>query len=143
MKDKSMLNELFPDGNHLIEEAIAAYYAEGSKKNLVGVLTAIRQRMHEDGQFLFPIVMNPENKDVVAFCTLTTRDGKRWNAAFTSQEEFEKGSPCDLAPNFIDRGLKLTLVSNVAGIIINPWGQSFMLTKELIQMMFDADGYPG
>ena len=26
------------------------------------------------------------------------------------------------------------------GIIINPWGESFMLTKELIQMMFDADG---
>ena len=135
-----MLNELFLEGNRLIEESIAAYYAEGSKENLVGVITAIRERMHADGQLLFPIVMNPENENEVAFCTLTTKDGKRWNAAFTSQEEFEKGDPCDLAPNFIDRGLRLTLESNVAGIIINPWGQSFMFTKLLIEMMFKADG---
>ena len=135
-----MMNELFPEGNQMIEKAIADYYAETDKVNLVFVLAAIRRRMHADGQFLFPIVTNPENENEAVLHVLTSGDGKHWYAAFTSQEEFEKGEPCDAAANFIDWGLKLTLESDTDGIIINPWGQSFMLTKELIKKMFSADG---
>ena len=32
------------------------------------------------------------------------------------------------------------LQTEATGYIINPWGQSFLLTKELIQMIIDADG---
>ena len=36
--------------------------------------------------------------------------------------------------------MKACLDTDAAGYIINPWGKSFMLTKELIEMIFKADG---
>ena len=66
--------------------------------------------------------------------------GKLWNAAFTSQAEFEKGAPSGVISNFIDSSMKFCLESETEGFIINPWGQSFLLAKELIEMIFQADG---
>ena len=34
------------------------------------------------------------------------KDGKLWNAAFTSQSEFEKGAPSRVISNFIDSSMK-------------------------------------
>lgn len=66
--------------------------------------------------------------------------GKLWNAAFTSQAEFEKEAPSGVISNFIDSSMKFCLESETEGFIINPWGQSFLLAKELIEMIFQADG---
>ena len=72
------MHELFPEENRLIEDEIAAYYAKSDKMNLVFVLTAIRYRMHADGQFFFPIVTNPENENEAVLHVLTSSDGKHW-----------------------------------------------------------------
>lgn len=40
----------------------------------------------------------------------------------------------------MDSILKAGLDMEAEGFIINPWGQSFMLPKDLIKMIFDADG---
>lgn len=60
--------------------------------------------------------------------------------AFTSHEEYAKGQPSEIISNFIDSTLRSSMDMDIAGFVINPWGQSFMLTKELIEMMFKADG---
>ena len=130
----------FLDGNERIEAAISEYYSEDSTENLVGILDVIRQRMHEDGHFLFPVLADDENPDSFSFRTLQTADEKFWQPAFTSQDELEKGEPTDVISNFIDTSLKASLGSELEGIIINPWGNSFMLANELIQIMLDADG---
>ena len=130
----------FLDGNELIEEAIEKYYADGNKDNLIAVLDAIRQRMHADGHFLFPVIVDEEDENRFSFQAIQTKDGKLWNAAFTSQAEFEKGAPSRVISNFIDSSMKFCLESETEGFIINPWGQSFMLAKELIEMIFKADG---
>ena len=41
--------------------------------------------------------------------------------------------------NFIDSTLKLLLESEADGFIINPWGLSFLLSKELADMIIKAD----
>lgn len=133
-------HDSFLDGNELIDGAIASYYADGSKDNLVAVLDAIRQRMHADGHFIFPVIMDEEDENRFSFQVIQTKDGKLWNAAFTSQAEFEKGAPSRVISNFIDSSMKFCLESETEGFIINPWGQSFMLAKELIEMIFKADG---
>ena len=133
-------HDSFLDGNELIDGAIASYYADGSKDNLVAVLDAIRQRMHADGHFIFPVIMDEEDDNRFSFQVIQTKDGKLWNAAFTSQAEFEKGAPSRVISNFIDSSMKFCLESETEGFIINPWGQSFMLAKELIEMIFKADG---
>ena len=136
---KSSFHDPFLAGNELIEEAIDRFYMDSCKKSLVGVLEAIRQRMHADGHFMFPVVSSDDGKSF-AFRTVQMKDGKEWVAAFTSPTEHEKGEPSEIVSNFIDIMLKEALTSDHSGFIINPWGKSFMLAKELIQMIFKADG---
>lgn len=133
-------HDSFLDGNELIDGAIDRYYEDGSKDNLIAVLDAIRQRMHADGHLIFPVIMDEEDENRFSFQAIQTKDGKLWNAAFTSQAEFEKGAPSRFISNFIDSSMKFCLESETEGFIINPWGQSFMLAKELIEMIFKADG---
>ena len=136
---KSSFHDPFLAGNELIEEAIDKFHADSCKENLVGVLDAIRQRMHADGHFMFPVASSEDGKGF-ALRTVLTKDGKEWVATFTSPAEHEKGEPSEIVSHFIDTMLKEALDSDNAGFIINPWGKSFMLAKELIEMIFKADG---
>ena len=129
----------FLDGNELIEEAINAYHAEATKENLCAVLEAIRTRMHQDGHFMIPVIASEDGRDF-AFRSVHTNDGKEWLVAFTSPAEHAKGQPSQIISNFIDVTLKGCMNAGSPDFVINPWGQSFMLTKELIGMILKADG---
>lgn len=132
--------DTFFGGNEMIEAAIDQYYKESSKEALITILDVVRQRMHADGHFIFPVLVDEEDENRFAFRTIQTKDGKIWNVAFTSYEEYEKGEPCHVIPNNIDSSLKFGLETKTAGFIINPWGKSFLLGKDLIEMIFKADG---
>ena len=133
-------HDTFLEGNELIEAAIDRYYKESSRETLIAILDTIRQRMHADGHFIFPVLVDEEDENRFAFRSIRTKDGKIWNAAFTSHAEYEKGEPSRVISNFIDSSMKFCLESETAGFIINPWGKSFMLGKDLIGMIFEADG---
>lgn len=148
----------FLDGNSIIEEAIAHFYDEQSRDNLIAVLEAIRRRMHEDGHFMIPVIppqaaidmLDLEHTRVGDTVTsgedlhfklqhIETKDGRQWLVAFTSEEEYRKGESSSIISNFIEGYLKGCRNMDGAGIIINPWGNSFLLTKELINLILDAD----
>lgn len=129
----------FLDGNELIEAAIHAYHAEATKEKLSAVLEAIRQRMHEDGHFMIPVLASEDGTEFT-FRTVQTNDGKEWLVAFTSPSEYEKGQSSQIISNFIDAMLKACVDTKNNGFIINPWGESFILTAELINMILKADG---
>ncbi len=133
-------HDTFLDGNELIEAAIEQYYKESSRENLIAILDTIRRRMHADGHFIFPVLVDEEDENSFAFRSIQTKDGKIWNAAFTSHAEYEKGQPSRLISNYIDSSMKFCLESETAGFIINPWGKSFLLEKDLIEMIFKMDG---
>ena len=128
----------FLEGNEIIEETIAKFHKDQSKENLIAVLESIRTRMHADGHFLIPVIANPTG-DEFSFCTLKVHDGTPMMVAFTSPEEFEKGERVQVISHFIDALLKAVIDNNENGFIINPWGQSFLLTRELIEMIFHED----
>ena len=155
-------SDRFPDdfltGNVLIEEAVARYCLDSSGENLAGVLDAILRRMRSNGHFLIPVVpvgessgrMDPELAkpgDAVTVPEelhfklqhIRSKDGKTWLAAFTSQEEYEKGETSSLVSHFIDVFLEGCADMQEAGVVINPWGQSFPLTKDLIRRILDAN----
>lgn len=136
---KNLFQDPFLEGNELIETAIEHFYAEGSRETLVAVLDAIRTRMHADGHLIFPVAEEDDGKKY-SLCALKSQDGKLWQAAFTSQAEYEKGEHSQVLSHFIDSTLRSCLDSDLAGVVINPWGRSFQLTKELIGMIFKADG---
>lgn len=132
-------HDTFLDGNELIEAAIDRYYNDRSKETQIAVLDTIRQRMHADGHFVFPVLVHGEDEDTFSFRTVQTKNGKIWNVAFTSHEEYEKGRPTRVVSNFIEFSLKFCLKSPEAGFVINPWGKPFFLSKDLIEMIVKTD----
>ena len=134
-------HDTFPDsfltGNSIIEDAIARYYEESNQDNLLAVVNAILYRMHATGHFLIPAVTQ---EDGVSFDLhhIQANDGKMWLAVFTSPEEYEKGQKASVLSYFIDAFLEFCADMQEEGIIINPWGQSFLLTKDLIKLLLQV-----
>lgn len=134
-------HDSFPDsfltGNSIIEEAIARYYEESNQEYLLAVVNAILYRMHANGHFLIPAVTQ---EDGVSFDLhhIQANDGKMWLAVFTSPEEYEKGQKASVLSYFIDAFLEFCADMQEEGIIINPWGQSFLLTKDLIRLLLQV-----
>ncbi len=130
----------FLEGNEIIEEAIATFHKDQTRENLIAVLEAIRTRMHADGHFVIPVEIN-EGEMTYSFRGLNTNDGNTWNVVFTSRKEFEKGQPSRVISHFIDAALKACAAADAMGFIVNPWSDdAFMLSKDLIQTILDADG---
>lgn len=131
----------FLDGNVVIENAIAEYYQENSNEKLFAVVQSIYQRMHEDGHFLIPVMtQEAETGPEFTLHTIQTQDGQQWLVAFTSEDEFHKGQKSQIIGNFIDEMIRMCMESSDApGFIINPWGQSFLLTRDIMQFMLDTD----
>lgn len=155
-------HDVIPDdiltGNVLIEEAIARYYDASTQQNLIGVLDAILQRNRAGGHFLIPVIPPQAMFDMIDIDhvkvgdTVTsqeemhfklhhiqTNDGKMWLVAFTSDEEYRKGEAASVINNFIGSMLEGCAEMSEEGIIINPWGQSFLLTKDLIKLIIQVD----
>ena len=107
----------FLAGNSIIEEAIGKYYQENSQDNLYAVVSAILYRMHANGHFLIPAVTQ-EDGTSFELHHIQSNDGKMWLAVFTSHE--------------------FCADMQEEGIIINPWGQSFLLTKDLINLLLQV-----
>ena len=154
-------HDVFPNdiltGNILIEEAIARYYNASTQQNLLGVLDAILQRDYAGGHFLIPVIppqalFNMVDIDHVRVGDTVTNqedmhfklhhiqpaDGKTWLAAFTSEEEYKKGEAASIISHFIGTVLEGCAEMQEEGIIINPWGESFLLTKDLIKLILKA-----
>ncbi len=131
----------FLRGNERIEEAIRACRVKESGETVSAVLEAIRERMHEDGHFMVPAVISTDRKHI-SFRTVEDREGKSWMVAFTSPAEQKKGTQTHIVSDFIDSLLRnvLKMESGCQGLVINPWGQSFKLTRERIEKIFKADG---
>lgn len=151
-------HDAFLDGNDIIDAAIGRYHSDQSRESLIAVLESIRRRMHEDGHFLIPVIPPQAAADMIdiahvkvgdtvssdeplsfRFHHIETKDGKKWLAMFTSREEYEKGESTSIISYFIDGMLKGCRDMPEEGIIINPWGKPFLLTKELIHLILEAD----
>ena len=158
MSDNDQIKNDGTVGNRLTEEAIERFYSESTKENLIAILESIRTRMHEDGQWILPVIppqdlwgiLDTDNIQVGNTFTLTqpqhfklhklqTSDEKTWLAAFTNRNECEKGQSTSTITQDIRQMLKSCRDMDEEGIILNPWDKSFKLTKELIRMVLDAD----
>ena len=81
-EQKEEFRNSFLDGNELIEEAIANFYKENNQETFINILETIRQRMHADGHFIFPVLTDendPERYSQVLGADTGITD--RWGAA--------------------------------------------------------------
>lgn len=132
------MNDPFLEGNELIETAIGHFHEEQSIEMLTGILEAIRERMHHDGHFILPV--EDECREEGKFiCRTIKSGGKVWDVAFTSEEEYEKGESSRFLSCFIDSSLKDCKENKADGLLINPWGEYFIVTNEMIDNIFEKD----
>lgn len=147
------MDNKFDMGNHLIEDAFAAFRVEQSKNNLLNVLTSIQERAMEDGQFLIPVELPQaalnmiDPKTVKAGDVLTLQEDLRFKplqlkmnngqsvfVAFTSRQEMEKGESSSIISYPIVSFFSSVLnEKSVVGAVVNPWSDSFFLPKDMIQ----------
>ncbi len=132
------VGSIYLEGNERIEAAVEAYFAQPEEETLQAVLDAIRSRMHQDGHFLFPVTGS--EKDGLVLRTVLTADGKERPAAFTSQAQLRKGPESRILSNFIEAMLKVFADTDSPGLLLNPWGRSFLLTADLIRRILREDG---
>ena len=129
----------FLDGNERIVQAIAAANAEESMDNFHAGVDAIQDRMIADGHFLLPVVHPDGNEEQFLVRTLRSEKGENYMVAFTSEAEVTKGAPTGILSYFIDSVLEIALqMEGVAGMVIDPWGERFVLNRAAIQMILEA-----
>ena len=129
------------DGNEIIEQAIAAYYEDSTEDTLKAVLEAVHRRISEGGHFIFPAAV-AENGTDFGLRSVQGEDGRDWLAAFTSPAEFEKGELSQILSSFIGSTLQACRDSGFSGMVINPWGRSFALDDDLIDLLLATDAPP-
>lgn len=93
--------------------------------------------MHANGHFLIPAETQEDGTSFEPH-HIQANDGKLWLAVFTSQAEYEKGQKASVISYFIDAFLEFCADMQEEGIVINPWGQSFLLTKDLINLLLQV-----
>ena len=141
MSGKNTLEEFqdsFQGGNKLIEAAFKAYEADETKENQNKVLEAIRARMRQAGHFMVSVIALQDGKGFVPI-TGDTPDGKTLVPVFTSNEEYKKGEPLRVISNPIHTILQMLLKMDADGLAINPWGNSFLLTREMAEQILQED----
>lgn len=131
----------FLNGNHLIKERISAFRAEPTAEGYGAIFEQIQERIAEDGHFLIPCQIAEEELEnpVFYFHQIQTEDGSIYLAAFTDEEEAEKGEKTGLLSDFIDQFFDIVFSDPfVAGFILNPWSETTLtVSKALMQRMID------
>lgn len=125
------------NGNEKIEQAIAELQQNPSEELFAHTLTMIRRRMQENGQMIIA-VEPPAGDNMIRLQAIKTPDGKSWWMAFTSFEEELKGSDSVMSTFLTDIEKMFTAaleVSEINGIILNPWNRTIQLDKHLIQII--------
>lgn len=149
------------DGNVVIESAVAEFNADKSKENYINVLEAIRLRIRDKANIIV-VGETPQNfldsidvENIKAGDTIKSEeelhfrletlhddDGNTWLAAMTSETERDKGEyrgAITFFNYYLGDFLKYCGEIAEKGVIINPWGEPFMLSKEAINMIFEVN----
>ena len=123
-------------GNEKIEEYIAILQKEPSEEMLAVVLSTIRRRMREGGEFVGAV--DPSIGGQFQIQAMELENGEKWMVAFTSFEEQMKGNTQVMSTFMakIDQLFDMALAEkSVKGLLLNPWNRTIMLDKDLLGLI--------
>lgn len=122
-------------GNEKIEEYIFKLKQEPSDEMLAMLLTAIRRRMQEQGQFVVAVDMTPAGLQLQ---TKEIKEKGKWFIAFTSFEEQMAGNEKVMSTFMADIGQLFDLAlqdDSIQGVALNPWTESVLLDCNLLRVI--------
>lgn len=134
-----IFHDPYLDGNEMITDAVAVFNEDRSEDHLMEVLDAISQRIEEGGHLIFPVESGDDAYSSFAFRTVEADDGNLWQVAFTSEEEAKQGPESRIIYYKIENALRDCLDENAAGFILNPWGETFFLSSDAVDTLFDDE----
>jgi len=128
-------------GNDIIDEAINDYYLSPGQENFIRILSSINILIRGNAQFLIPCsIDNSGDSKEFLYKTLEIDDGSVVIAAFSSQANLELGPKTEAITNYIDDLFQAVLENNIiSGILLNPWSKSFLVTKEIINLLLEPE----
>ncbi len=144
--------------NLFIKMAIKQFRETGKSEDLIRILAVLERRIQEDGEAPTPMIdvnnvideFDP-NKMVTGKPfqigkemrlrkeTLKGADGKEWFPLFTDMEELHKQPTTNINMNCPIRIILEDALNSdrVEGTVINPFGQSFTLNKDILRILFN------
>ena len=127
--------------NEKIKEAIHQYHQEQTNERYDLGCFAVRDRMLCGGQLIFPAEITENEDGATKFLFKTMGfDGMNFLVAFTDREEYKKRPAPGAVSMFIDVMLEnIMQQEDIAGVIINPWGEPFVLCKADIVTVLGLD----
>ncbi len=133
--------------NTEIEKAIQEFRQDNSKENMMNVINHIQESMNDSGE-LYIAIHEPDmskmdkSRPQVAMRKLVGGDGQTALCAFTSREEVSKGDKVSITAYPTEKFIEVVgSISGIDGVVINPWGNSIFLTKDLIAAMNEDRQY--
>lgn len=143
--------------NVFIEMAVENYRKTLEQDHLLKLLQVIWKRMSESGEvpvhmidventFMLPDeiyagkVFTLDENVRLRMGTVSDEEGKGWLPLYTSSEEANKDDTFRITMNLpIQKVLEVGLWDeNIRGVVINPFGKSFALTKELLSVILNC-----
>lgn len=140
------------NGNDIITKAIATLSDDQSQLNMVELLQALTLRLAESGEVIIPIEIDSDEivhltiEDVVKskkdlkyrLRKVTLKNGQDAFTIFTNEDEVQKGSETSTLTLPINEVFERVLnISEVSGVLINPWSKSFFAPKDMISKMIE------
>ena len=141
-----------------LEEAVAALNescGEEMHDKVAEALDAVRVAMKHGEKFIVPVEFLPSDSgrhetkrmqgrdsESLPFQKLTVRlrSGRNAFAVFTCREELLKGAEADSITVDMESFLQEVIMEpDIAGVVINPWDNDFYISKEYVELIFEAD----
>lgn len=120
-------------GNEIIEESLQMLTNEPSDEVLAAVLTQIRKRMHEKGQFVVAVDMAAEGG--VKLEAKTIKGKGDWFLAFTSFEEQMLGNTGVMSTFMADISQIFDIVfqsDGIQGVVLNAYHNPILLNRQIL-----------
>lgn len=135
--------DLTLQGNEKIKETIHRYHQEQTNDRYDLGCLAVRERMLRGGHLIFPADIIEEEDETTKFIFKTVMfEEMAFLVAFTDREEYEKRPVSGAVSQFIDVMLEnIMQQDDIAGVIINPWGEPFVLCKSDITMILEKEDW--
>lgn len=125
-------------GNEKIEAAVAALYNEESQENIMALLDIVRVRMNEGGHLLIPVEKQQDEDGSFAMGQVRFSDGRAAAVAFTKREQVQKDHQAEVISYAMSAVFESVMANpGTSGVVINPWGQMFFLSKDMIKIVLE------
>lgn len=123
--------------NEKIKKAIKDQCENPCQENIDEFIKVLQERMIEKGKLLIPVEKDEYGEESIR--TISNDEGVCNMVAFTEEEEMYGGPHTEVSPCDIGVYLEKVIDNDVVeGLVINPWGQAFFMTKQLIQIILEA-----